>query len=45
MKELVIQWFKSIFKQKKKRAGTRYFKVDKLEFKSFKIEGLEYKSK
>lgn len=45
MKELVIEWIKDVFQQKKKRAGTRFLKIDKLEFKSFKIEGFEYKSK
>ncbi len=37
--------FLSIFTKKKKRAATRSIKVDKLEFKSFKLEGFEFKSK
>ena len=37
--------FLSIFNKKKKRAATRSIKIDKLEFKSFKLEGFEFKSK
>lgn len=43
--ECIKKCLLSIFAKKKKRAATRSIKIDKLEFKSFKLEGFEFKSK
>lgn len=43
--KLIKKYLLSIFDKKKKRGATRSIKIDKLEFKSFKLEGFEFKSK